>query len=382
MLPEISVSHINIPVCNVIFPVFNQDVEKNTGAALYLQQFFAMFVKRGLHTTRNLLVTISQLAVPLFFTILALIIVKTLPGPEDSPALTLDLTHFRDNIIPYSSGVNDSDTPLSQEVAAAYASQFHNKSLTVQRVGNNTLYEDYMVEVGKGRLSSYIAQYIIGAEFNTFTSKKNVTKVRGIAHFNAQTYHGQAIALNAINNGLLRHGAGRNVSISTVNHPLPRTINEQVNDELTSAFEGFTIAIDLLFGFSFLASSFVLFLIKERSSKAKHSQFVSGVHSLTFWSSTFVWDFINYLIPCILLLVTFAGFGVTAYVGDWRFLEILLLFVLYGWAVLPFMYNLSFIFTVPSTGMVWLTMFNILAGRFYSPLYTISKKKYNDIFGL
>ena len=44
------------------------------------------------------------------------------------------------------------------------------------------------------------------------------------------------------------------------------------------------------------------------------------------------------------------------------FRYIALLFLLFGWAVLPFIYLMSFIFTVPSSGLVWLTMFNILSG--------------------
>ena len=50
-------------------------------------------------------------------------------------------------------------------------------------------------------------------------------------------------------------------------------------------------------GMSFLMASFVVFLIKERTIKSKHAQFVSGAGAFVFWSSTFVWDFISYLIP-------------------------------------------------------------------------------------
>lgn len=41
---------------------------------------------------------------------------------------------------------------------------------------------------------------------------------------------------------------------------------------------GVTIGIDTLAGVAFLAASFSLTLIHERSSHAKHLQFISGAH--------------------------------------------------------------------------------------------------------
>lgn len=84
---------------------------------------------------------------------------------------------------------------------------------------------------------------------------------------------------------------------------------------------------------------------------------------MTFWSSVFVWDAVNYLAPCVGILIAFAAFNVEAFVGEGRTGDVLLLLLLYGWAVLPFMYVLSFVFVVPSSGLVWLTMFNILSGK-------------------
>jgi ATP-binding cassette subfamily A (ABC1) protein 3 len=129
--------------------------------------------------------------------------------------------------------------------------------------------------------------------------------------------------------------------------------------------EGFSIAFNILFGMGFLASSFVIFLINERSSRAKHCQFVSGVRIITFWASTFCWDFINFLLPCLLLMLVFWAFGVEALIGDGRVFSILLLFLLYGWAILPCMYIFSFLFNVPSSGVVWLTMLNQISGKHF-----------------
>ena len=83
---------------------------------------------------------------------------------------------------------------------------------------------------------------------------------------------------------------------------------------------GFTITFNLLFGMSFLISSFALFLIRERATKAKHVQFVSGVHVVTFWLSAFLWDFINYMLPCGAIMLVLVAFDVEAYTGGIRLL--------------------------------------------------------------
>ncbi|KAG7245814.1 hypothetical protein CRUP_028999 [Coryphaenoides rupestris] len=41
---------------------------------------------------------------------------------------------------------------------------------------------------------------------------------------------------------------------------------------------------------SFIPASFVLYLIQERATKAKHLQFVSGVSPLVYWVANFFWD--------------------------------------------------------------------------------------------
>jgi ATP-binding cassette subfamily A (ABC1) protein 1 len=52
-------------------------------------------------------------------------------------------------------------------------------------------------------------------------------------------------------------------------------------------------ALTLIFSMSFVPASFVIFLVEERVSKAKHLQFVSGVKPLTFWTAQFTWDIVS-----------------------------------------------------------------------------------------
>lgn len=53
------------------------------------------------------------------------------------------------------------------------------------------------------------------------------------------------------------------------------------------------VSICVIFAMSFVPASFVVFLIQERVSKAKHLQFISGVKPVIYWLSNFVWDMVR-----------------------------------------------------------------------------------------
>jgi hypothetical protein len=57
------------------------------------------------------------------------------------------------------------------------------------------------------------------------------------------------------------------------------------------------VAICVIFAMSFVPASFVLYLIQERVSKAKHLQFISGVSPTTYWLTNFLWDIVSHVFP-------------------------------------------------------------------------------------
>lgn len=202
-------------------------------------------------------------------------------------------------------------------------------------------------------------RYIIAGDFNNSGSTDTAT-----AHFNGQPYHSIAIALQYIMNGIFKDENTASHNIQVTNHPLPKKINDNLRRLFFSTNgTGFTIAIAILFGMAFMATSFIIFLIRERAVGAKHLQVVSGVGPFAFWVSTFVWDLINYTIPVLIILILFAAFGTDAYVDDNRLGLVFLVFMLYGFSVLPFVYLFHYLFNVPATGMVAVSMINLLSGK-------------------
>ena len=54
------------------------------------------------------------------------------------------------------------------------------------------------------------------------------------------------------------------------------------------------ISIFIIVAMSFVPASFVVFLVYERSTKAKHLQFVTGINPVMYWIGNYVWDMVSW----------------------------------------------------------------------------------------
>ena len=90
--------------CNGSYGTFGDynSYTHNSGFRLSRQRWYAMFVKRVLHTKRHKLAILSQLVLPLLFTLLAIVNAASIRKPKDSPSLTLSTHNFMENHVPWS----------------------------------------------------------------------------------------------------------------------------------------------------------------------------------------------------------------------------------------------------------------------------------------
>uniref|UniRef100_A0A4W3GYW1 ATP-binding cassette sub-family A member 2 n=1 Tax=Callorhinchus milii TaxID=7868 RepID=A0A4W3GYW1_CALMI len=187
------------------------------------------------------------------------------------------------------------------------------------------------------------------------------------AFYNNKGYHSMPTYLNALNNAILRanlpktKGNPAGYGITVTNHPMNKTSASLSLDYLLQGTD-VVIAIFIIVAMSFVPASFVVFLVAEKSTKAKHLQFVSGCDPVIYWLANYVWDMLNYLVPatcCVLILFVF---DLPAYTSPTNFPAVLSLFLLYGWSITPIMYPASFWFEVPSTAYVFLIVINLFIG--------------------
>ena len=173
--------------------------------------------------------------------------------------------------------------------------------------------------------------------------------------------------INAINNAILRanidpeiQGNPNTFGITLINHPLNNT--RLMSLEYFETGTDVVIALFIIIAMSFVPASFVVFLVSERYSNAKHLQMVSGMSPLIFWISNYIWDMLNYLVPasaCILILI---WFDLDAYTSKENLPVVVFLFLLFGWSITPMMYPPSFLFSVPSTAYIVLIVGNLFFG--------------------
>uniref|UniRef100_G1RC37 ATP-binding cassette sub-family A member 2 n=1 Tax=Nomascus leucogenys TaxID=61853 RepID=G1RC37_NOMLE len=185
--------------------------------------------------------------------------------------------------------------------------------------------------------------------------------------YNNKGYHSMPTYLNSLNNAILRANLPKSkgnpaaYGITVTNHPMNKTSASLSLDYLLQGTD-VVIAIFIIVAMSFVPASFVVFLVAEKSTKAKHLQFVSGCNPVIYWLANYMWDMLNYLVPATCCVIILFVFDLPAYTSPTNFPAVLSLFLLYGWSITPIMYPASFWFEVPSSAYVFLIVINLFIG--------------------
>ncbi|XP_070340897.1 phospholipid-transporting ATPase ABCA3-like isoform X5 [Equus asinus] len=345
-------------------PVFSRlneiaTIKFNTGFPLYCQQFRSMFIKRALFSWRNWKLILLQTTVILIVTTYLLLTTKL---QYELPAREMDLSQYGRTIVPYSISGN---SELAMNLTKNLKIFLNAKNQELREVQGNIV--NYILENKECHDFSIIALSI--------EVEKNETIFTIL--FNNEAYHSAATSLAVLDNILFMSLSGPNASIEVYNKPQPPHIYGS-NVVPTS---GSQIVLCLAFGMAVVVSSFCLQTVTERTTNAKHIQFVSGVYILTYWLSALLWDLICFSISCCLLLGVFKYCGIDAFVADYHFLDTMMIFMLYGWSVVPLMYLGSFLFSSSTTAYVKLTLFNYFSTVFSMITYILWQLSEPDSIG-
>ncbi|KAJ9543250.1 hypothetical protein OSB04_022957 [Centaurea solstitialis] len=148
---------------------------------------------------------------------------------------------------------------------------------------------------------------------------------------NSTCQHAAPTFINLMNAAILRLATlDGNMTIQTRNHPLPMTESQRLQRQDLDAFSA---AIVVSIAFSFIPASFAVAIVKEREVKAKHQQLISGVSILSYWLSTYIWDFISFLVPSSFAMLLFYIFGLEQFIGSGSLLPTILILLGYGSAL-------------------------------------------------
>uniref|UniRef100_A0AAQ4RZH5 P-type phospholipid transporter n=1 Tax=Gasterosteus aculeatus aculeatus TaxID=481459 RepID=A0AAQ4RZH5_GASAC len=298
------------------------------GLCLTIKQFFALLIKRLHHATRSYKDFFAQVTLP------------QLIKPHSDAALSVILIVF------YILGV-----ALCNRIQST-------GDVLMDLTGRNI--SDYLVK-------TYPSLIRTRYEILCTNLKETITLLSIKVWYNNKGWHAMVSFMNVANNAILRANLPKRANldeygITAINHPLNLT-KEQLSEItiLTTSVDA-VVAICVIFAMSFVPASFVLYLIQERVTQAKHLQFVSGVSPLVYWMANFLWDMLNYSISAALVVEIFIFFDKKCYTSPTNLQPLISLLMLYGWSVTPMMYPMSFIFSVPSTAYVSLSCINLFIG--------------------
>ena len=108
------------------------------------------------------------------------------------------------------------------------------------------------------------------------------------------------------------------------------------------------IALIILVGFIFIPTSFVFYIVRERTFEEKQLQRIFGVGTVLYWLSSILWD-----LMALTIAVGFSGliiscFQLPIYMAHWNLPAVLTLLFLFGWAMTTLVYLMEKLFNEAS----------------------------------
>ena len=147
------------------------------------------------------------------------------------------------------------------------------------------------------------------------------------------------------------------------NHPISLSDERISYDSIVQKIADIGISLTILCAYSFIPAGFVVYIVREKISQEKRLQYVCGVRPFLYWFSSFIWDFVYYMIIIGITIAVISLFGATAYTSNAKnFGALVLLLILFAWASLPMSYVLSRFFKDVGSAYMMVFCFTLFSG--------------------
>nr|XP_053628635.1 phospholipid-transporting ATPase ABCA3-like [Cherax quadricarinatus] len=322
--------------------------ETLTGSLLLRQRIKALLVKRVIYSKRKWVLFLTQGLLPVLVTVLCLLVDASFTQDTfKEPPLTLNIS-----IYPYTMSYVHVDQ-ANQHLAAPYESLFWDP----YEVKTTDDMEQSLLHEAEENIFRYRENNVCSAEFLT---ENEVTGLRML--YQSIPYHTPGVSTSLVTNALLRAATNSTEhSITTSNRPLPPNRTWQIKDDNTSA-SALVYSMVMPLALALLSASFIVFPLQERETKAKQVQVMTGTPVWLLWTTTFLWDYITYLVSAIIVFIIFMIWDSKKYftLGEAPG-ALFLLLLLYGWGSIPLAYLFSLPFQTSASGFAVLALVNIIA---------------------
>eukprot|EP01105_Mastigella_eilhardi_P028439 TRINITY_DN936_c0_g1_i14.p1 TRINITY_DN936_c0_g1~~TRINITY_DN936_c0_g1_i14.p1 ORF type:complete len:1870 (-),score=505.12 TRINITY_DN936_c0_g1_i14:2049-7658(-) len=334
-----------------------EEWDRKYNSANVLIQFWEMFYKRFVCARRDFKALCFQILVPVIVVALVLLMLKIKIDPAGPKmpldAKTLDWQHDKDS---------DKEPTLMFYVANSFAKELlpyledPYVTQTPKYVNDSLALSDVLLAQAHSHDNNRFGALAFDDRLHYYNPNATFPVVATVLH-NITAYHAAPIFLHLIHRaayihslitrGLLPPGSNSSdITFKANSKPLPLSDIEEASFE---GILGALAAMFLLVPFSFVAANFVVFLVKERATKAKHLLKTSGVNLFSFWAANLLWDTIMFFVIVACTMIVFGAYHNKAFVGSAeKFFATALLLFFYGIAAFTISYVLHFAF---SSGM-------------------------------
>ncbi|XP_035906185.1 ATP-binding cassette sub-family A member 3-like [Anopheles stephensi] len=325
-----------------------------TGKELLLNQIQAQLLKKYLSTIRAWIPLVMMFVIPIFFVGMTFIITRSISAGKDLPALEITMDSYEKAIT-----VLESTNGDPQRVEA-----FQNMFAARELITITEDMTEYVVRKSIEDIATVNTRYFVGATIAAGSSY--------VGWFNNKAYHTAPLALNLIYNAILQAQCTE-CRLHVVNKPLPYRLDTQLKKLNTGLNAGFQLAFNTGFAMAFVSALYIMFYIKEHTSRAKLLQFVSGTNVTLFWLLAFIWDYTLFVLNSLVYIATVAIFQEEGWSTFEELGRAFLLLLFFGFATIPVTYMFSFLFSVSATGFVRMMFLNVLSGAIFFTAVNILK---------
>ncbi|XP_053608124.1 phospholipid-transporting ATPase ABCA1-like [Plodia interpunctella] len=330
--------------------------DKLTGIRLLWQHMRAIWIKLWLVKIRSWGLLLLQVLVPILQINLLLGMVEIVTSSSSNiHSRWLTLAEGYSNTESLLSFNGSEETSLGALAKAAYEYMVNNSGIdTMQVTVVDQPVDQYYLERASdySEMSHMRHSVLTGATF----SDDSVT-----AWFSNFAYHDFPTSMAAVHNALLK-AYDAAAEINVYNHPLTATYRDQSEIQSMVSFIANQLSSSIGNSLGVASAVFVMFYIRERTSRAKLLQRAAGIQPITMWGAAALFDWLWLMIISISIVISCAAFGV---IGMSTFAELGRMYfciMVYGAAMLPLHYLASYLFQLPAVGFVVMYFASVIFG--------------------
>ncbi|XP_031627171.1 ATP-binding cassette sub-family A member 3-like, partial [Contarinia nasturtii] len=326
------------------------------GLRLRINQCYAMFKKRYYCWINDFYSFLGQNVIVVIFIAISLACVHMAKNFTILSKLEMSLDVYGDTVTML-------QTPSGKNTFKRVIEQYRNDL----RDGLDEFSEDiqkHFLDLGAQIRIRSNTRYLIGLSTGDDNSSLN-------AWFNDQLFHTAPLALNVLHNAILRANFGNDYSIKVSNWPIsyrPESLELLIGngDDM-----GTQLAVNMTFVMAFISAFYVMFHIREKASKAKLLQFISGIDVSTFWILSFVFDYATHIVTCFIACFTMYVFEENGWSTVEELTPFFIILTIFALSSLAVTFVSSFLFSTTSYGFVSLTIIFIFTGNSFFNLINI-----------